>query len=221
MGVVGGDTWYVSLQGDKVVAHSQRSGPEFVGDRLPFKIARNPDSEYPAGTKYVKKVDNGYLVGFNAGEFGASLWWYGEEGQTKYKISDDQIRGFFVNNGDLLAVEGLAHITISEGTLIRLSKDSSNKWVSTRLVDFRDAPYAATVSADGDIFVVTSNMLTRVSPVGDMAVLIDDAFWWCLYPTSVVVTADTTVYIGMRGGVAKIENRRESWETTWLLPSHR
>ena len=42
------------------------------------------------------RVDDGWLVGFNKGEFGAALYWFSADGKQNYKISDHQVWEFFL-----------------------------------------------------------------------------------------------------------------------------
>jgi hypothetical protein len=55
-------------------------------------------------------VDDGWLVGFNQGEFGAALYWFSRDGKHSYKISDHQVVDFFSLQDDVYAFEGLARL---------------------------------------------------------------------------------------------------------------
>ena len=56
------------------------------------------------------RVDDGWLIGFNHGEFGAALYWFSLDGNRNYKISDHQVVDFISTPDGFLAVEGLAHL---------------------------------------------------------------------------------------------------------------
>src|SRR6187431_3613958 len=80
--------WLVSLDSSgQVIAHNRIVKSPSV-DTLPFRPYFDTMRSYSwKGFRTVKKVDNGYLVGFNKGEFGGSLYWFSERGDTSYQIS--------------------------------------------------------------------------------------------------------------------------------------
>jgi hypothetical protein len=125
---------------------------------------------------------------------------------------------FIDHDSGLYAVEGLAHITLLEGHLIKLVHDSLGIWGAEEVLDLGDAPYAATLGPDGTPFIVTSRRLLALSFPIELSVIIDSAFWSCLYPNSVVVSPDSVVYIGMRAGVAAIDLKDSTREIEWLQP---
>jgi hypothetical protein len=65
--------WSVSLDGG-VPRTEQLITREHV-DPLPFAYAEGRDRQ---GSRYVARVTDGWLVGFDAGEFGGGLWWFSE-----------------------------------------------------------------------------------------------------------------------------------------------
>jgi hypothetical protein len=67
-------------------------------------------------------VSDGWLVGFNQGEFGAALYWFSRDGKRKYKISDHQVQRFVSLTDGVYAIEGLGHLTMSEGSIIRIGR---------------------------------------------------------------------------------------------------
>lgn len=60
------------------------------------------------------KVKNGWISGRNAGEWGGGLYFISTDGKSHYHISDDQIKQFFQYGNRIFAVEGLAHLGLSE-----------------------------------------------------------------------------------------------------------
>jgi hypothetical protein len=60
-------------------------------DDLPFKIiplSNNSELDQFSGTRKVLKVADGYLVGYNRGEFGGSLFWFSADGKKYYITSN-------------------------------------------------------------------------------------------------------------------------------------
>ena len=63
--------------------------------KMPFKVPQGTAEDGLAGEWFSVEVSDGWLIGFNAGEFGAGLWWFSPDGKKRYKISNDQVIGFF------------------------------------------------------------------------------------------------------------------------------
>jgi hypothetical protein len=168
---------------------------------------------------YAAKVEDGWIVGLNAGEFGASLWWFAPDGKKWYQISDEQVHGFLQTPQGLLALEGLAHLSSDRGQIIGVNRGAQGQWQSDPFVDLGSAPDAATRDKDGSLIVATTERLVRVRLDKHVDILLDKAFWGGLYPNSVLLDGSSTVYIGMRHGIAKVTRSERKPTVTWLLPN--
>ena len=56
---------------------------------MPFKVPEGLATEGLAGEWFSAQVADGWIIGFNAGEFGAGLWWFSPDGKKREKISED------------------------------------------------------------------------------------------------------------------------------------
>src|ERR1051325_7502917 len=56
------------------------------------------------------RMNDGWLIARDVGEFGAELDWYSVDGTEAYKVSDDHINEFFLRDGELFALSGLSHL---------------------------------------------------------------------------------------------------------------
>ncbi len=189
---------------------------------LPFKFGEDSETNRDRtfyGRQFTTKVDDGWLVGFNAGEFGASLWWFSPDGHRRYKISDDQVVEFLVTPMGLIALQGLAHLMMSEGSIIKLTKNAQGGWQSMVLAPLGDAPEAAALDADGSLLVLTTRRQERVLPSGEVRVLLRDGVWWGFYPNSMVRARSGDFYVGMRYYVVRVRTGRAGTRLDWLLPS--
>lgn len=155
----------------------------------------------------VVRVDDGWLVGFNQGEFGAALYWFSLDGKHNYKISDDQIVDFIALPDGLYAIEGLAHLSMSEGSLIRISRSqSSNHWQAANVTTLPFAPYAVSARRDGTMLITLSDSIVQISNDRATTTLLPDAPWRGLYPNSSVLSSDEQkLYIGMRQFVGEFD----------------
>jgi hypothetical protein len=166
------------------------------------------------------EVSDGWIVSFNAGEFGGGLWWFSPDGKERHKIAEARIRGFIPTEAGLLALEGLAHMRSSEGRLLRLTRAPGGRWQSEDFIVLKHCPEVSASAADGSLMVATTNQLLKIVPASKkVEVLLDEVFWGGLYPNSMVVTPAGIIYLGMRHGVAKAEKKGGSWRLRWLLPN--
>lgn len=187
---------------------------------LPFKIERGTHSDGLAGRRLAEKVDDGWIVAFNGGEFGAGLWWFSPDGKKRHKISDDHVVDLFPTGSGLLALEGLAHGTMSIGKVARLSRGEGGRWKSEFLVNLRHAPEVATKAADGSLVVATAARLLRVFPdTKKIEVIIGQESWGNLYPNSIATTPSGSIFVGMRHGITRVEKEGGLYRISWLMPS--
>lgn len=209
--------WVVSLRDGRPMAHLRvKESPT----PLPFEIAPGTAREGLSGWRLSTKVSDGWIVAFNAGEFGAGLWWFSSDGKDRDKISESWINGFIETKSGLLALEGIAHGVSSEGQILRLNRDPAGRWRTEVLVNLKHAPEVALKQADDSLIVATTDRLLRVVPADKkVEVLLDDAFWGGLYANSIVATQDGTIYLGMRHGIAKLKQTSGKSKLTWLLPN--
>ncbi|HTE19585.1 MAG TPA: hypothetical protein VK689_14550, partial [Armatimonadota bacterium] len=113
---------------------SEQSSP------APFLVRR---LEGRWGAARFLRVPDGWLAGFDAGEFGGSLWWFSPDGKREHQISEHQVRGFFHTNTGILATAGLSHENVSEGQVLRIRRGSKGRWIATPLVNLGHRPEAA------------------------------------------------------------------------------
>ncbi len=205
------DWTVISHQGRVYVTNRSKSIP-----KLPFEIAQKQENPFELGhLSTVLKVDNGYLVGFNNGEWGGNLYWYSNDGMTNYKIIRENIVQLIVRDREIYAVVGLAHLTESNGSILRIEKNAKN-WIAENYQELPCAPRAIALDDKKNFLIVTSKSLVSVDLNGSVRTLIAEGFWNIfLYPTSIIVE-NNMAYIGMRQGVFKYY--LESGKQEWLIP---
>ncbi len=208
--------WKVLKEGDTVKAVFGKDVNR-SHEKPPFTPhAENFQDTYPYASL---KVDDGWLIGFNQGEFGRALYWFDRSGQSRYKISNHQVVAFFPSSNEILAIEGLAHLSSSYGSITRLTK--SHRWQAEKLTLLPEAPYAGVQFLDGRLLLVLSSSLAEYSRKENREILKfveKDGDWGGLYPNSVVLTNDQTkAYIGMRQYVAEYHFERRTLR--FLIPN--
>ena len=180
----------------------------------------------------VVEVKDGYLIGFNRGEWGGDLYWFSKNGKEKYKISGHQIVQFIKRDNKIYAIEGLAHLSMSRGSIIEIEK-KEGKWITKEFLKLPTAPEVIQLDSKENFIVVTFGTdwsfdkggksvihatpgLFSIDRKANIVTLVKDGIWGDdLYPSSMVIQNDV-VYIGMRKGVYKFDlvTKRDEW----LLP---
>src|ERR1700682_3330225 len=199
--------WRVSAREGVVTAQRAPRATDDSSLGLPF----TPRTEKFAGASSAIHVPDGWLVAFNHGEFGAALYWFNATGDQNYKVSDNQVVTFLQLPDRLLAVEGIAHMTISRGSIIRIERSTDqDRWTARTVARLPFAPYAAVVQHqhDGRIVIVLSDALVLATANRELQTLLSDVPWTQLYPNSAALNQDQTrVYVGMRQYVTEIDLR--------------
>lgn len=239
---IGSDVWYaanrdeweweVYMEGKIpcVSLTANRSGQDFRKFRIPFginlKLSGSQVKVKPGelfSPKVARKVANGYLIGFNNGEFGGGLYWFSEDGKQHYEIPasarfTENTQYLLMRGPELLSLRGLAHMSIHTGVLSRLAQDAMGIWKETPLVNLEDT--ASCYCFQGlDLWIATHSRLLRVSARNHLTVAVEKAFWSVLYPNSLIASAPDTFYLGMRAGVARVRLKAGSTpDIRWLLP---
>jgi hypothetical protein len=165
-----------------------------------------PEADNFVAANRFTEVDDGWLVGFSHGEFGAALYWFSKDGKHHYKISNDQVVAFYRLQDGLYAIEGLQHFS-SCGSMLRVARTSSMaRWQAHTIMELPFAPGAISVKHDGTMLITLSDSLISVSPDHHVKTLIAKAPWETLYPSSSVMSPDESrLYIGMRQFVGEVD----------------
>ena len=181
---------------DKPRDHSSPERPTFVARAGTFRDASS-----------FARVDDGWLAGFNNGEWGGALYWFSNDGTRSYKISDHQVVQFFGLADGLFAIEGLAHLSMSSGSIVRISRPSPGMpWRAETFTKLPFAPYAVSLGKDNVLLVTLSDALVSIDLHGKITTLSANPPWRGLYPNSSAVSPDgRKLYIGMRQFVEEFD----------------
>ena len=195
--------WRVFMKDGQPLVQLETNEPEKVEKKPKFI----PAAEKFGGGSAFAEVDDGWLVGFNLGEFGAALYCFSHDGEQNYKISDHQIVRFFIRSDGVYALEGLSHLVISKGSMIRIARsDDGAHWQANEVVRFTSQPYAVSPRRDGTMLVTLKDALVSVDSQFNTHVLLADASWNYFRPTSSVLTQnEQKIYIGMRQFVGEVD----------------
>ena len=120
-----------------------------------------------------------------------------------------------MRDNKIYAIEGLAHLSMSEGSIVEIKKDNG-KWTSKEYLKLPSAPEAIELDSKNNFIIVTSSSLLSIDNYNHIDTLIATGMWDSyLYPNSLVNQNDI-LFIGMRKGVFKYNLLTKKDE--WLLP---
>jgi hypothetical protein len=188
----------------------------FKGDSLPFsqkQIAKKIKNHY--SIRAVKKVNDGYIIGLNGGEFGGGLWFLSTNGKKSYEITSYiRVKDIFVCNNKLYVIRGLAHLGSSYGSIFELKKEK--KWKVSKSFKLPAAPNFVLHEED-NILILTSEHILSFDKNEKLTEILKAPFYWGMfYPSSAIVDSND-IYIAMRRGILKISDFKYNPNNEWLV----
>ena len=161
---------------------------------------RFADSNYEKS--YFFELEDGKLQAINRGEFGGEFSFISNRDSSKQIIYQGNVPFIFSFKNRIYISMGIAHLGDNGGVIMELKRDG-NKFNYKEILKLDSAPEA--VSIFEDIILVAGHSNFTVIKDFQKQVLVKDAFWrGGLYPNSIEVINEDEVYIGMRGGYAKL-----------------
>jgi hypothetical protein len=109
-------------------------------------------TDYENG-RLVKKVKDGWLVGFNKGEFGGSLWWVSQDQQEKRKLFQDIIVGFLDFPQGTIVLTGLDWSF--HGRVLWVSREAQTGYHVKVLAELGGEPHQFFKESLNSILVIT------------------------------------------------------------------
>ena len=205
------DEWQVAIENGVVTFTESKQHEPDSGPALPFTPKQQPATR---GRKHVLAVSDGFLVGFDAGEWGGALYWFSKDGTSATKLADQNVHGLVAMAPDLVAsIEGLSHLTMSEGNVRWIEHVGS--WRAGALTAL-DAGPSTFVAATDAIYVLTTHSLMRLGK-DRKAVTIQPVQTAQMYPDSMAIDAAGELWIGMRQFVVRMAPNGDRFKQTWLV----
>ena len=100
------------------------------------------------------KVDDGWLVGTDFGEFGGNLSHLDGNGNN-YVIIDDNVGDLFNTKDGPTVFTGIAHMVFNYGNIYKLEKNTDGKWYAKLHMILPGTPLSASILSDDNILVDT------------------------------------------------------------------
>ncbi len=209
--------WAVSLNNNgKPVARRKSSRGDCEAPEKVTRIAIEGPARFSEPSACLE-VDDGWLVAYNNGEFGSSLYWSSTDGSHRYQFSALWVNQFLVDSGTVYAAEGLSHLHTSRGSIITMKKESGI-WREEIFLTLPDCGQAMAAVCPGEFVVVTATQLLLISKDRSAKVLLSKTGWQGLYPSSVVAVDERFIYVGMRQYVARFDLKKGGRQYDLLIP---
>jgi hypothetical protein len=173
------------------------------------------------GRTTVVEAGDGWLVGFNAGEFGGGLWWANADGSQTKPLTGKNVQAIVPRGKDVLVLTGLAHLSMDEGTIYSYDPAIGKTGDFVRIADVGSAPTAATLLDDGTLLFSTHTGVLKLSTDNSISKLYNDENMSLLYPNSIVTDQTGTIFVGMRFYVLRLERRSNgAYGASWFVRSN-
>lgn len=161
-----------------------------------FKAPRKSQTELP--------FEGGVLVGTDHGEWGGKLT-YKANGK-EVQIKKGNIFTIFSLNDKVYFIEGLAHLSYDKGEISELNYNNG-KFTFTKVMELPGAPMVYKI-VNGKIYIATYEHFLVIN---NWEVLFKkEVSWDSLYPNSMIVENENSIYVGMRGGIAHFVPEKDS-----------
>lgn len=149
------------------------------------------------------KITKGTLIGLDHGEWGGKLLFKpASKIKKSIEIKSGNIKFIFLFQDKIYFIEGIAHLSISEGALYKLNI-SGGKFTYQKIVDFEDSPQAFTVYRDSLLIATFQNFYLVKDSKKEL--VFKDTFWRSLYPNSIATVDGRNVFLGIRGGIVQLD----------------
>lgn len=228
--------WKVVVENDSIKYAKYKYSNLLPNMSFPPNLNRKVGMNQEEGMANSIEVFNGWIVGIDAGEFGAGLFWYSKDGKTVDTLPS-ATRQMIKSGDNILGINGLHHMFSSYGNLVRIYFEN-NKWQVKTIYKFSGYPFVFTVDKEGNIYVITTyftglvdqsvdkngnihnedhdnSALIRIDKNMQVHYLLKKGFWSMANPNSMELYKGS-IYVGMCGGVLKVTEKKNSIEKEWF-----
>lgn len=173
---------------------------------------RSSENNYITRATCSFKVKNGWLIGFNNGEWGGALCWFNNDGTKHYMIERGNVSHILELNGKIYFTTGYDHLGYSYGKIHKL-KFKNNKWSIKESKSLGGCPYQSIIYKN-EILIITNKSVSICDSNLNLGIKIQNGFWSGFYPNSIAIDNDIA-YFGMRRGILKLNliNENKYWLT--------
>lgn len=162
------------------------------------------------------ELNDGWLIGFDKGEWGGNLIWCNKNGTNWKKILTGNIKDIIKVKNNYFIIEGSTRSPYSKGHVIKLIRNKKN-WETQDKIEISQAPYTAALNKKNELIIVTYKDIIKVDTEFKVKTLSTNHIWkYGLYPNSSIIDNNNFLYIGMLGGILKLDLKNINQNKEWL-----
>lgn len=204
--------WGVAVRDGSVQIERDFEWYRGSGPTIPFELS----GLHFLGRRHTLALPGGFVVGTDLGEEGGWLSWVGASGMPIQQLASENVHGLIQRGKEVLALQGLMHLSINQGTARWLGPTPRGRWKVTGAAKLDSAPQTFVATADA-VYVLTFKSLSRIG--ADRKVnIVQQVQTGPLFPSSMVVDAQGVLWVGMRHFVLRLQPSGTSFTEEWLTP---
>jgi hypothetical protein len=180
-------------------------------EELPFDPRSKEDPEATRGGWRVERVEDGWLVGFDSGEWGGGVWWFDKPGKQSVRLTDDRVVTF-ARLGDRNVV---IHESLSKGEVVALDRGDAG-WQATKLTHLHGRPLRVLQESADTLLIRMYYGLVRVHESGRLTRLVGETLPMT-WARSMALSPGGVVYVGMLHLVERFRPSGDGYFVDWLV----
>ena len=153
---------------------------------------------------FVRRVDDGYLIGVDRGEFGGGLYFSSLDGLSTYQIQEYlRIHEIVKFNQRIIATEGLAHMSLNGGSLLEVYREGS--WKVRKIAKLPDAP-SIVKPYKNNLLIIGHNYISLLTKDLQVLPLVKAPYSWGAFNATSALIDKDDLYLAIWGGVLRIKH---------------
>jgi len=165
-------------------------------------------------------LDDGALLGYYRGEFGGWLEWLPRDGGASFKREEGAPIAATRYRGEILVVEGMAHMKADHGSVLRFERRDGRRWRIHRLAGLDAAPRAALRRGENEWIVLVVDGVVKVElDSGRVQRLYRSREWYDISPYSIQALGQGWLLGAARGVIHLQPTPDGGYRQRWWIPA--
>lgn len=161
-------------------------------------------------------VEDGWLKGFDAGEFGGGLYWFAKDASGYKRINQRNTQMVIDTPKGVFAVQSLTHFTFGYSDLVEVKKGKSG-WETRVITNLHVSP--SEILRAGDRFIYATNEYVSILNTDGTQREIYHASMRVLNPESMVRRPNGEIWVGSVKRILRlIPKGNDIYAAQWYLP---
>lgn len=194
-----------------------------------------PKAQMPEGAvwRYDLEEGAGVLAGSNRGEFGGEVWLFSEDLRRRQQLAREPAVHVFALQSNVYVVLGWSHLGLSKGDIYRLDSSPGGRSYKLKVVaKLGEMPFVFARQKDCE-YLVGQTRVGRFCSSGKLTIVagpspdrarpdirsIDEFPRLAPDPINAVVDENGTLFVGVAGGVVRVQRNDHLGTLDWLAPA--